>query len=130
MKDYSNNPCPYHKINKPFWKSFKEVFKRWIDREREIMSLRNVVGMMSEARRADAIEYQQMDEANREMRMDAIRFRWLSQDHAGTNGRGELRARVQAISDGICVNQIDVLRKQIDAEMSEFKDCYTGSVEK
>lgn len=49
----------------PFWKSLRALALRWIDREREIVSLRNAVGMMSEARRADAAEYHLMQSANR-----------------------------------------------------------------
>lgn len=37
-----------------FWSNLRAVLRRWLDRERELVSLRNAVGMMSEARRADA----------------------------------------------------------------------------
>ena len=37
-----------------FWRNLRAVLRRWLDRERELVSLRNAVGMMSEARRADA----------------------------------------------------------------------------
>jgi hypothetical protein len=47
----------------PTWKSLRDLLRRWIDRERELISLRNAVGMLSEARRADAAEYAQMQEA-------------------------------------------------------------------
>ena len=50
---------------RPFWQSLRALLRRWIDREREIVSLRNAVGMMSEARRADAAEYHDMAAANR-----------------------------------------------------------------
>ena len=51
----------------PFWKSLRAVVLRWLDREREIVSLRNAVGMMSEARRADAAEYHELLNANRRL---------------------------------------------------------------
>jgi len=44
----------------PFWKSLRAIVLRWCDRERELASLRNAVGMMSEARRGDAAEYAEM----------------------------------------------------------------------
>lgn len=44
----------------PTRRSLRQLFKRWIDRERELISLRNAVGMMGEARRADAAEYHAM----------------------------------------------------------------------
>ena len=47
----------------PFWKSVRAVVRRWLDRERELISLRNAVGMMSEARRGDAAEYRDMVQA-------------------------------------------------------------------
>lgn len=53
---------------RPFLKSLKDVTKRFFDRERELMSLRSAVGMMSEARKSDAFEYHQMAEALREAR--------------------------------------------------------------
>lgn len=43
-----------------FWRNLSSVLRRWIDRERELVSLRNAVGMMSEARRADAAEWHDM----------------------------------------------------------------------
>ncbi|HCZ16789.1 MAG TPA: hypothetical protein DHV85_19830 [Candidatus Accumulibacter sp.] len=58
-----------------FWGNLRAVLRRWLDRERELVSLRNAVGMMSEARRADAAEYHDMRELNREMRADALRLR-------------------------------------------------------
>ena len=65
-----------------FWGNLRAVLRRWLDRERELVSLRNAVGMMSEARRADAAEWHDMREMNREMRADALRLRWLADDHA------------------------------------------------
>lgn len=50
------------------WRSLKGVLRRWVDRERELISLRNAVGMMSEARRADAAEYHEMVAALRSTR--------------------------------------------------------------
>jgi acyl carrier protein phosphodiesterase len=43
--------------------SFWQHLSRWLDRERELICLRNVVGMMSEGRRADAKEYHEMQAA-------------------------------------------------------------------
>jgi hypothetical protein len=54
--------------SRPFLKTVKDAIQRLFDRERELVSLRNVVGMMSEARRADAYEYHQMADALREAR--------------------------------------------------------------
>ena len=58
-----------------FWGNLRAVLRRWLDRERELVSLRNAVGMMSEARRSDAAEWHDMREMNREMRADAVRLR-------------------------------------------------------
>jgi len=95
----------------PFWKSLKALVVRWLDREREILSLRNAVGMMSEARRGDAAEYHQMVELNREMREDARRLRWLCEDHADP----ELRERVASICQSIPSRRLGGVRLDIDA---------------
>lgn len=50
------------------WRSIKRIVRRMLDRERELLSLRNAVGMMSEARRADAEEYAAMADALRRAR--------------------------------------------------------------
>lgn len=75
-----------------FWHNLRAVLRRWLDRERELVSLRNAVGMMSEARRADAAEWHDMRELNREMRADALRLRWLAEDHADPEVRECVRA--------------------------------------
>ena len=67
MKTYQEDGAGKHGT-RAFWKSLTGIFKRWIDRERELASLRNAVGMMSEARRADAREWHDMAEALRESR--------------------------------------------------------------
>ena len=54
--------------SRPFLKSLKDVANRFFDRERELMSLRSAVGMMSEARKSDADEYHKMANALREAR--------------------------------------------------------------
>jgi len=89
------------------------VLRRWLDRERELVSLRNAVGMMSEARRADAAEWQDMRDLNREMRADALRLRWLTEDHADP----ELRERVRSICQSIPTRSISGVRLDIDANM-------------
>lgn len=97
--------------NGTFWRNLKDVFKRWIDRERELMSLRNTVGMMSEARQADAAEYDAMRDLNMEMREDAKRLRWLAEDHKDP----EVRERVKSICQSIPVRGIAGVRLDIDA---------------
>jgi hypothetical protein len=99
----------------PFWKSLRGVLQRWIDRERELVSLRNAVGMMSEARRADAAEYHQMVEALRSARNDGRRLQWLAADHSDP----ETRERVRSICQSIPVRGIGGVRLDIDANMSE-----------
>lgn len=97
----------------PFWKNLRAVLRRWLDRERELISLRNAVGMMSEARRADAAEWHDMRELNRELRADALRLRWLTADHTDP----ELRERVRAICQSIPSRGIGGVRLDIDAAM-------------
>jgi len=80
MKTYDTGAGTFGKTK--FWASLKAVASRWLDRERELISLRNTVGMMSEARRSDAAEYHEMVDLIREMRADAVRLRWLADDHA------------------------------------------------
>ncbi len=96
-----------------FWSNLRAVLRRWLDRERELVSLRNAVGMMSEARRADAAEWQDMRDLNREMRADALRLRWLTEDHADP----ELRERVRSICQSIPTRSISGVRLDIDANM-------------
>lgn len=96
-----------------FWRSLRETWKRWIDRERELVSLRNAVGMMSEARRADADEWHQMHDLNRELRADALRLRWLCEDHADP----EVRERVRSICQSIPARSLSGVRLDIDANM-------------
>lgn len=96
-----------------FWGNLRAVLRRWLDRERELVSLRNAVGMMSEARRADAAEYHEMRELNREMRADALRLRWLADDHADP----QVRARVRSICQSIPTRGIGDVRLDIDANM-------------
>lgn len=50
------------------WRHTRARLARWFDREREIITLRNVVGMISEARRGDAEEYEAMAAALRQAR--------------------------------------------------------------
>lgn len=54
----------------PFWRAFPRLIRRWMDRERELVSLRNAVGMMAEARRADSREYHGMVDALRQRRAE------------------------------------------------------------
>lgn len=96
-----------------FLKNAREVLRRWLDRERELMALRNAVGMMSEARRADAAEYHDMVELNRSMRDDARRLRWLAEDHADP----EVRERVRSICQSIPQRSLSGVRLDIDANM-------------
>lgn len=94
-----------------FLANLRAVLRRWLDRERELVSLRNAVGMMSEARRADAEEWHEMRELNREMRADALRFRWLTEDHADP----ETRDRVRSICQSIPTRSLAGTRLDIDA---------------
>jgi hypothetical protein len=96
-----------------FWRNLRAVLRRWLDRERELVSLRNAVGMMSEARRADADEWHQMRDLNRELRADALRLRWLAADHADP----EVRERVRSICQSIPARGIGGVRLDIDANM-------------
>jgi len=96
-----------------FWRNLLAVLRRWLDRERELVSLRNAVGMMSDARRADAAEWHDMRELNREMRADALRLRWLAEDHADP----EVRERVRSICQSIPTRGIGGLRLDIDANI-------------
>ena len=61
MKTYDTGAATHG--TRPFFQSLKGIVKRFFDRERELISLRNAVGMMSEARRGDAREYHEMREA-------------------------------------------------------------------
>jgi hypothetical protein len=96
-----------------FWNNLRAVLRRWLDRERELVSLRNAVGMMSEARRADAAEWHDMRDMNREMRADALRLRWLAEDHADP----EVRERVRSICQSIPTCSLSGVRLDIDANM-------------
>ena len=96
-----------------FWTNLCAVLRRWLDRERELVSLRNAVGMMSEARRADAAEWHDMRNLNRELRADALRLRWLAEDHADP----ELRERVRSICQSIPTRSLSGVRLDIDANM-------------
>lgn len=99
--------------SRPFLKSVKDVIRRFFDRERELMSLRNAVGMMSEARRADAVEWHEMYDLNRELRADAMRFRWLTEDHTDA----AVRERALSIAASIPTRTISGTRLDIDANM-------------
>ncbi len=96
-----------------FWRNLRDVLHRWLDRERELVSLRNAVGMMSEARRSDAAEYHEMLELNREARADAQRLRWLADDHADP----DVRERVRSICQSLPTRSISCVRLDIDAAM-------------
>ena len=98
----------------PFLQSLKGVVTRWLDRERELLSLRNAVGMMSEARRMDAAEYYAMAEGNKVAHQDAMRLRWLAEDHADP----EVRARVASVLKSIPGRSLAGLRLDIDANMN------------
>ena len=84
---------------------FKPLIKTLVER--------NAVGMMSEARRADAAEWHDMREMNREMRADALRLRWLADDHADP----ETRERVRSICQSLPTRSISGARLDIDAAM-------------
>lgn len=112
-----------HRGRTSFWHNLREVLRRWLDRERELMSLRNAVGMMSEARRADAAEYHEMVELNREMRTDAMRLRWLAADHTDP----EVRERVRSICQSIPTRSIAGVRLDIDANMRAEADARTAA---
>lgn len=61
MNTYDTGASTHGKA--PFWTSLRRLIRRWLDRERELVALRNAVGMMAEARRADAREYHEMVDA-------------------------------------------------------------------
>jgi len=62
---------------------------------------------------ADADEWHQMRDLNRELRADALRLRWLAADHADP----EVRERVRSICQSIPVRGIGGVRLDIDANM-------------
>lgn len=94
-----------------FWSNLLAVLRRWLDRERELMSLRNAVGMMSEARRSDSAEWHKMCDMNRELLADAMRFRWLTDDHADPS----VRESVRSICQSIPTRSLSGVRLDIDA---------------
>lgn len=96
-----------------FWRNLRGVLRRWLDRERELVSLRNALGMMSEARRADAAEWHDMRDLNRELCADALRLRWLAADHADP----EVRERVRSICSSMPTRGIGGVRLDVDANM-------------
>lgn len=111
MKTYDTDP---RRLNVgTFWGNLRAVLRRWLNRERELLSLRNAVGMMSEARRCDAAEYHEMRELNQALRADALRLRWLAEDHADP----EVRERVRSICQSIPARGIGGVRLDIDAIM-------------
>lgn len=103
-------------IDFTFIKNMKEVFKRFIDREREFMSLRNMVGMMSEARQSDTIEYEQMRDLYRSMRDDALRFRFITEDHQDS----VLRSIIQGILVNMINKSLADARLEIDVVADEY----------
>ena len=60
MKTYDNSASTHGREFR--WIDLRLRLRRWFDREREIVTLRNVVGMMAEARRSDAREYREIEE--------------------------------------------------------------------
>lgn len=112
MQTYDNGVRTHGR--NPFFRSLRGTIKRWLDRERELVSLRNVVGMMSEARRGDAAEYEAMATANRELRADAMRLRWLCEDHADQ----ATRDAVADIAANIRTRSLSGTRISIDANMN------------
>ena len=54
-----------------------------------------------------------MRDLNREMRADALRLRWLAEDHADP----EVRERVRSICQSIPTRSISGVRLDIDANM-------------
>lgn len=95
-------------------KSLLQIAARWINRERELISLRNAVGMMSEARRADAYEYDQMCRALRKSQEDSRRLHWLTDDHSSQ----ETREKVQNILSHMSVRSYSGTCIDIDAAMN------------
>jgi hypothetical protein len=68
MNTYDTGASTHGKA--PLWRSLRALIRRWLDRERELVALRNAVGMMAEARRADAREYHDMVDALRQRRAE------------------------------------------------------------
>lgn len=50
------------------WRAFWRLVFYWLHRERQLIMLRNTIGMLAEARRADAREYEDMEAALRDLR--------------------------------------------------------------
>lgn len=98
---------------RPALRSLIDTIKRWLDRERELISLRNAVGMMSEARRADAAEYQDMVAAVRMFSVDSKRLKWLTADHADP----ETRMRVRSVLESMPTRSYSGACLDIDANM-------------
>lgn len=114
MKTYDTGARTFG--SNPTWKSLWRRITRWIDRERELISLRNVVGMMSEARRADAAEYEDMRQALRAALADSRRLRWLTEDHADP----EVRAQCRHILESMAVRSYSGTCLDIDAAMDGY----------
>lgn len=92
MKTYDDGSGTHGKMFR--WTDFRARIRRWFDREREIVTLRNAVGMMSEARRSDAAEYHEMREGISRLRDELeITKAHLAHAraalHAGTSQGGE-----------------------------------------
>ena len=123
MKTYDKGASTFGKNHT--LKSIKGLIKRWLDRERELISLRNAVGMMSEARRADAAEYHEMLDSNRRLRMDAARLRYLTEDFSTP----AIRQRRDGILSSMPVRTYSGACLDIDAAMRELSDsrCATDS---
>lgn len=100
---------------RPFLKSLRGWLRRAFDRERELISLRNAVGMMSEARRNDAAEWHAMYEGSKVAREDSRRLRWLTEDYAD----GAQRQRVLSIIDGMKTRSYSAVCRDIDRAMQE-----------
>ena len=96
-----------------FLGNLRAVMRRWLNRERELVSLRNAVGMIAEARRSDAQEWHDMRNLNREMRLDALRFRLLTDEHANP----AVRERMRLICQNIPTRGTSGTRADIDASM-------------
>ena len=85
MKTYDNGASTHG--TRPFFQSAKGVITRFFNRERELISLRNAVGMMSEARRGDSSEYHEMREALLQMRERNARFLEALTQIAGSSNK-------------------------------------------
>jgi hypothetical protein len=112
---FKTQPRIVGEMKHSLWSLLRRRFARLIDRERELLALRNVIGMMSEARHSDAMKYHEILQRLSKSQADANRFCWLAMDHESS----ETREMVVAICQSIPTRGIGGLRSDIDACMKK-----------